>query len=167
MGGDLALRPQEAREGALFMKAASLTQYGFPDTRMSEHSYELVQAIEEKILEVKPDLILTHSANDQHQDHQAVHIATLRGARRHSSILCYESPSVTRDFNPSFFVDISDYVSAKAYAVSTHRDQAGKPYMDSDKLRGISSFRGSQAKVEHAEGFEIIRLLDGWTGSTR
>lgn len=69
MGGDLALRPQEAREGALFMKAASLTQYGFPDTRMSEHSYELVQAIEEKILEVKPDLILTHSANDQHQDH--------------------------------------------------------------------------------------------------
>ncbi|MDO5670136.1 MAG: PIG-L deacetylase family protein [Corynebacterium sp.] len=159
-GGDSELRPEEARRGALFMNVASLTQHTFTDTRLAEESVELVAAIEERIEALRPDLILTHSPNDQHQDHQAVHEATLRAARRHPSILCYESPSATRAFNPSFFVDISDYLDAKVFAVATHRDQTGKPYMQGHKLKGMAVFRGSQAKVDHAEGFEVVRLLD-------
>lgn len=159
-GGDNALRPDEARRGAVFMNAASITQHTFTDTDLASHGMDLVHAIETQVTSRNPDLILTHSRHDQHQDHQAVHEATLRAARRHPSILCYESPSVTRDFDPSFFVDIRDYLDAKVFAVNTHRDQAGKPYMKGDKLRGIASFRGSQAKVDHAEGFEVVRLLD-------
>lgn len=162
-GGDHKVRLTEAQRGARFMQAASLSQHHFTDTRMADEAYEMVQVIEERIAALAPDLIITHSANDQHQDHQAAHIATLRAARQHSSILCYESPSATRHFSPSFFVDIGDYVDTKVYAVSTHRNQMGKPYMKGTKLRGMSLFRGSQAKVEHAEGFEVVRMLDSWS----
>ena len=48
------------------------------------------------MLWLEPDVILTHSRHDQHQDHHAVHLATLRGGRRAPTILCFESPSVVR-----------------------------------------------------------------------
>lgn len=161
-GGDEEIRLLEVQKGARFLDAASITQYRFPDTRLADHAYELVQAIEKRINDLHPDLIITHSSNDQHQDHQAAHIATLRAARQHPSIICFESPSATRNFLPSFFVDISDYVATKEYAVATHRNQVNKPYMQAEKLRGMALFRGSQAKVRHAEGFEVVRMLDTW-----
>ncbi|MBX8996896.1 PIG-L family deacetylase [Corynebacterium testudinoris] len=160
VGGDASVRPDEARAGANFLELESITVHAFPDTRLAEHDGDLVRAIEERIREIKPDVILTHSRNDHHQDHHAVHLATLRAGRRHPTILCFESPSTTRNFNPNYFVNISEYLGAKVHAVSRHIDQAGKPYMKPDKLRGIASFRGSQAKIDVAEGFEIVRALD-------
>ena len=125
----------------------------------------MVQAIESVLLRYNPDIILTHSGNDQHQDHNAVHLATLRAARRHPSILCYESPSATRGFDPSVFVEINDYVDVKVQAVEMHRDQSGKPYMTPERVRGMAAFRGSQVKRKYAEGYEPVRMLD-WTIGT-
>ena len=102
----------------------------------------------------KPDIILTHSRNDQHQDHHAVHLATLRAARRCSTILCFESPSVTNDFSARFFVDIGDYMDTKIAAVREHANQSGK-----------ALHRGEQAKVGYAEGYEVVRALSSQLGS--
>ncbi|MFD1212190.1 PIG-L deacetylase family protein [Arthrobacter sp. GCM10027362] len=159
VGGDVGERSKEAHRGAAFMGLTSIRHFDFTDTRLAEHGQEMVNAIEEAIRRFNPDIILTHSKHDQHQDHQAVHDATLRAARQHHSILCYESPSATRDFNPSVFIDIEDYVEAKVRAVQVHRDQAGKPYMTPARVRGVAAFRGSQAKRAAAEGYEPVRLL--------
>lgn len=159
-GGDASVRPIEARNGAIFMGISQIDVHDFTDTELSKHEVDLVQTIERKINSFEPNVILTHSCNDQHQDHLAVHVATLRAARRHPSVLCYESPSTTRDFNPSFFVDLSDYVNVKVHAVEQHKDQLNKPYMRSDQIRGIAAFRGSQAKMQFAEAFEVVRLVD-------
>ncbi len=160
VGGNAAIRPNEARNGARFMGISKIDVHKFTDTELAKHEVELVQTIENKINEFQPDVIFTHSKNDQHQDHQAVHYATLRAARRHPSVLCYESPSSTREFDPSFFVDLSEYVNVKVHAVEQHKDQLNKPYMGPDHVRGIAAFRGSQAKMRFAEGFEIVRLVD-------
>jgi LmbE family N-acetylglucosaminyl deacetylase len=159
IGGNVADRSKEARRGAAFMGLTNIRHFEFTDTRLAEHGQEMVNVIEEAIRRFNPDIILTHSKHDQHQDHQAVHEATLRAARQHPSILCYESPSATRDFNPSVFIDIEDYVEARVRAVQVHRDQAGKPYMTSARVRGVAAFRGSQAKRAAAEGYEPVRLL--------
>ena len=94
-------RPAEAERAAAFMGAASIQVWDFPDTRLAESAPEMVRAIEQALHQFNPDIILTHSAHDQHQDHQAVHLATLRAARQRHSILCFESPSSTRQFDPN------------------------------------------------------------------
>lgn len=132
----------------------------FADTRLAEQELEMTLQIEAAIERFAPDIVLTHSPNDQHQDHVATHRATMRAARRHHSILCYESPSATQDFRPAVFVDIEDYLEVKVAAVALHADQRRKPYLTPERVRGIASFRGGQAKTRHAEGYEPMRMLD-------
>ncbi|PLC13209.1 hypothetical protein AUQ48_14550 [Kocuria flava] len=163
-GGSRDARPGEAKNGASFIGLTELQVHNFPDTRLDTMGNEIVETIEAAIRDFKPDVIFTHSAHDQHQDHYAVHKATLRAARAHHSILCFESPSVTRDFDPSVFVDIDGYVDVKVEAVLSHRDQAGKPYMTPERVRGMASFRGAQAKNYSAEAFEPVRLLGSAIG---
>lgn len=158
VGGDAKQRPGEAYRGASFIRLSECTVLGLPDTRLGLHENGMVVAIEDKIRSLNPDVIFTHSGNDQHQDHSAVHWSTMRAGRRHQAILCYESPSVTRDFDPQVFVDIDAYVDAKAAAVGIHHDQSDKPYMNPESLAGIAAFRGSQAKMTRAEGFEAVRV---------
>jgi LmbE family N-acetylglucosaminyl deacetylase len=164
IGGDKNLRPIEAERGASFIGLSRLTVLDFPDTALETVSNEMVQAMEVAIKEFEPDVIFTHSVHDQHQDHYAVHQATLRAARAHHSILCFESPSVTRSFDPSVFVDVSRYVDVKVEAVLTHRNQAGKPYMTPQRVRSMAAFRGAQAKNANAEAFEPVRLLGSAIG---
>lgn len=158
-GGDGRVRPREAQRGAQFLGCSSVFVYNFADTRLHDQAHEILSVIEERVQAFNPDIIFTHSANDQHQDHQAVYEATLRAARNHSTILCYESPSVTSAFSPTIFVDIGDYVEVKIASVRQHGDQLRKPYMSAERLRGIASFRGGQAKTRYAEGFEAVRSL--------
>jgi LmbE family N-acetylglucosaminyl deacetylase len=158
-GGDRSARPQEALKGGRFLGVTDMEVLDFTDTRLAEHETDMVEAIERLVRRCNPDIIFTHSANDQHQDHGAVHLATLRAAREHPAILCYESPSATRAFQPSVFVDIEGYVEVKAAGVGLHRDQRDKPYMTPERVRGLAVYRGGQARTSHAEGYEAIRLL--------
>lgn len=163
-GGDRNMRPCEAERGAAFLGLTELRTHNFPDTALETASTSMVAAIETMMMDFGPDIILTHSAHDQHQDHYAVHLATLRAARTHHSILCYESPSVTREFEPSVFVDIDGYVDVKVEAVLCHRDQSGKPYMSARRVRSMAAFRGAQAKNNNSEAFESVRLLGSAIG---
>ncbi|WP_082694609.1 PIG-L deacetylase family protein [[Arthrobacter] sp. ATCC 21022] len=163
-GGDSTVRTVEASSGSEFMGAAEVQVHDFKDTKLSQQGQEMVQTIEAFIKDFNPDVVMTHSGHDYHQDHLAVHQATMRAARQHSSILCFESPSATRQFNSSVFVDIAGYVDVKIHAVSMHRDQKGKPYMSPERIRSLAAFRGSQAKQNYAEGFEPVRLLGSAVG---
>ena len=143
---------------ALATQLVLLISLGLPDTRLAEHENTLTGAIEEKIRTLNPDIIFTHSAHDQHQDHTAVHRATMRAGRRHPAILCYESPSATANFSPQVFVDITDYTGVKSAGVAIHADQMNKTYMAGDVLTAKANFRGEQAKMEAAEAFEAMRI---------
>ncbi|MDQ7904445.1 PIG-L deacetylase family protein [Phytohabitans sp. ZYX-F-186] len=157
-GGDPATRAREATAGGLFLGVTGVEVLDLPDTRLAAHENEMAAAIEEAIRRYRPDIVFTHSANDQHQDHRAVHAATLRAGRGHPALLCYESPSATADFRPSVFVDIAEHLEAKVGAVAAHRGQRAKPYAREARVRGLAAFRGNQARLRRAEGFEPVRL---------
>jgi len=156
-GGDSSVRPGEARKGATFLGLDSVRLCDFPDTRLSEQAVPMIAAIEEQIALCKPDMIFTHSNHDLHQDHRAVHEATLRAARNHDTIFCYESPSATPDFAPTFFGDVTDYIDVKIESIREHWDQRGKPYVQPERVKGVAVFRGGQAKLRCAEAFEVVR----------
>lgn len=163
-GGHSHEREREAQAGAARLDLQGVSVHAFTDTMMATEIEEMVRVIELAVDLFSPDVIITHSQNDQHQDHHAVHLATLRAGRRCPTILCFESPSVTKEFTPQYFVDIADYVSVKVAAVKAHAGQAKKPYMTPERLRGAAVFRGAQAKIEHAEGFEVVRALSSAIG---
>lgn len=164
-GGDGKARSEEALRGASYIGLIGLRHYRFADANLAAHGQEMIQVIEGALARFDPDIILTHSQHDSHQDHQAVHAATLRAARRHHSILCFESPSATREFDPSVFVDIEDYMEAKVQAVRMHADQKEKPYMAPERLRAVALFRGAQARRRVAEAYEPVRMLSSELGS--
>lgn len=158
-GGNAGVRPDEARRGGKFLGLDDVRVLDLPDTRLHEHTLDVLAAIEETIQAFKPSMVLTHSFHDLHQDHCTVHEATLRAARNLNMILCYESPSVTQDFKPTLFVDIGDYVDVKVASIKEHADQRQKPYVHEERVRGVAIFRGGQAKLQYAEGFEVIRAV--------
>lgn len=160
-GGNRAQRPSEAQAGGALLGLAEVEVLDLPDTALADSSQEMVEQIEARLRDLTPELLLTHSVHDLHQDHHAVHLATLRAGRRHPSILCFESPSTTRDFDPSVFVDISHYIDIKVEGIRRHRDQRGKPYMGARTVRGAAAFRGGQSRTGFAEAFEPVRLLAG------
>ena len=147
-GGDPKVRINEAKEGAAFLGIRDCTVYDFEDTNLEGDMTGMIKAIENKIRSSNPDIIFTHSANDQHQGHHAVHLATLRAGRRHPAILCFESPSATSEFSPQVFVDIDDHVEVKNSAIKIHDNQKTydnqkkKPYMTAERVSGRAHFRG-------------------------
>ena len=158
-GGNAGVRPDEAWRGGKYLGLDDVRVINLPDTRLHEHKLAVLAAIEETIQAFKPSMVLTHSFHDLHQDHCTVHEATLRAARNLNMILCYESPSVTQDFKPTLFVDIGEYVDVKVESIKDHADQRLKPYVHEERVRGVAIFRGGQAKLQYAEGFEVIRAV--------
>jgi LmbE family N-acetylglucosaminyl deacetylase len=158
-GGNAERRVQEVQKGAAFLGMEKVTLLDFPDTRLREMDDAVRNAIENEIRSFQPDIVLTHSIHDQHQDHLIVHAATMRAGRRVKTILCYESPSVTPDFKPGLYVEIGNYVDVKIESIREHCDQQAKAYVDAEHVRAQARFRGGQAKTNYAEGFEIGRAL--------
>jgi LmbE family N-acetylglucosaminyl deacetylase len=158
MGGDAKSRHREAIRGANFLGLDQLRVLDFPDTRLDEFALKIAKEIESVIQELQPDVVFTHSSHDLHQDHQSVHDATLRASRNLNTVLCYESPSTTQAFQPNFFIDIQNYADIKVESIREHRGQKKRSYTQSDRVDGTALFRGSQAKLKRAEGFEAIRM---------
>jgi LmbE family N-acetylglucosaminyl deacetylase len=159
-GGDADNRQNEARSGAEFLGVDNIEVLDCTDTRLMTDAVDVTNAIEAMIEKSNPNIIFTHSNHDIHQDHQLVFESTLRAARNtRTTILCYESPSVTQDFRPTYFVDVGKYVDIKIQAIREHRDQRKKTYMKPELIRSKLSFRGGQAKVDYAEGFEVVRMI--------
>lgn len=163
-GGNAEHRPLEALRAAEFMGLNDIQVYNFCDTLLAQQAVEIVGVLEAALAEFHPDIILTHSVHDIHQDHQTVHAAVCRAGRNSTTILSYESPSVTQEFTPAFFVDIESYLDVKIESVREHWDQRSKPYMQPERVRGTAVFRGGQAKVRYAEGFEVVRALSSYLG---
>src|SRR5437660_3506892 len=88
------IRHDEARRGAerlLRHSTKSLILTSAPDSHFPEHRREIKETFEKRLKDVNPDLILTHSREDRHQDHRVVNELTWNTFRAHQ-IWEYEIP---------------------------------------------------------------------------
>ncbi|HET7200073.1 MAG TPA: tetratricopeptide repeat protein [Burkholderiales bacterium] len=159
-GGEPSERIEEARRSARVIALTEITVLDFPDTRLHTRKEEIRGAIEEKISQLRPDIVFTHTALDVHTDHKTTFDATREAARGACTILCYENPNTPPEFNPDYYVDIGDYLEDKIAALSLHKSQTGKDYNNAAVVRASASFRGNQAHVRFAEAFESVRVLE-------
>jgi LmbE family N-acetylglucosaminyl deacetylase len=159
----IAERTREAQKGATILgaKLAILN----PDKKCRVEDipmHQLVAQMDTLVNDVRPDLVITHSAHDLHWDHGLVHRATVSSLRRWPcNLLAYVSSYemnaqvTTRTFGQCF-ADISDTIERKVEAIAAHESQLSK--MDLESTRDLARAMGRLAGVQYAEAYEVLRL---------
>ena len=158
--GVAKVRTKESTD-ALRILGVNEVHFGqFPDTELPS-SHEAINFLEQFCLRNNPDLVLTHTVNDTHQDHRQVGWLSISAFRNVPKILAYETPRVrSAMYAPTYFVDISCCVDKKWEALQCHASQKAKRYLAYESMINLASFRGSQAGVPVAEAFEVVKYLE-------
>ncbi|WP_367343967.1 PIG-L deacetylase family protein [Methanomethylovorans sp.] len=160
MGGNPEKRIEEAKKAANIMGTISIDFLNLKDTFVSHDGYT-VHLLDKVIKKTKPHIIYVHSLNDLHQDHRNLAHSTLSASRKmKNNILCYEAPSTTLEFNPTVFSNITNTFELKIQCLKQFESQEKKDYLEREALVNLSKFRGKIVGVEHAEAFEVIRIID-------
>jgi len=154
------LRMKESREAMRVLGVDEIHFEDFPDTEVP-FSHEALYCLEGYAEKFQPQVILTHSINDTHQDHRQVAWLSMSAFRNIPKILSYETPRVMpAAFSPTFFVNISGCAQVKWEALKCHVSQSEKRYLAYESMINLCSFRGSQAGVKEAEAFEVVRYVE-------
>jgi LmbE family N-acetylglucosaminyl deacetylase len=109
---------------------------------------------------MKPDLVLTHQANDAHQDHRLISELTWN-AFRDSLILEYEIPKWDGDLGqPNTYVGIEeDVLARKIRLLETHfGSQRSKDWFDAETFRALARLRGVECRTRYAEAFYVRKM---------
>lgn len=82
------------------------------------------------LLELKVDCLLVHDPRDTHQEHRFIYDVAKSALRRlDCTVIRYKSVSSDIRFTANLYVDITSSFSEKINAISMHRSQAHKTYM--------------------------------------
>ncbi|MDQ0323518.1 LmbE family N-acetylglucosaminyl deacetylase [Pararhizobium capsulatum DSM 1112] len=165
-GGDTDIRATEAHNAAA-MVGAQLKLEDLRDTDIDAGA-ETISIIEAAIHELQATHVYTHSNEDTHQDHRAVHAASLVAARGVPNVYCYQSPSSTMDFKPHRFVDITHYIDRKIDLIGAHKSQVeSMESIQPDMILSTARYWGRYAGHVLAEPLQIVRERDSNSGSSR
>ena len=112
--------------------------------------------IKENILKIMPDLIITHSENDYHADHKSLSLIA-KGVVSHYIPILYCDTLMGLNFNPNYYVDITDHYELKKEAILKHKTQDPQRFVDLFEL--MNSYRAAQCnapKGNYAEAYIFV-----------
>ncbi len=159
-GGDADLRQHESLASAELL-GARLFLKDLADTEI-DGGGPTVRLIEEVVREVHPTVVYTHTGHDRHQDHRAVHEATIVATRGITTVACYQSPSSTIDFHPNRFVAIDRFIDAKLELLDCFATQTGtRAYLDHDFVTTTAKYWSRFGEGAYVEPLEILRDARG------
>jgi LmbE family N-acetylglucosaminyl deacetylase len=159
LGGDADHRKAETEAAARVIGVNETIFLGWKDA-MCQHEHDLIQEIEHQISEISPELVITHSPNDTHQDHVNTARCVLSAARRYPAVLLGETSSTFPPLKGFVSFDISKTMETKIAALLCHASQlesAGGP-LRPDEINAVAVYRGTQVGVRYAEAFEVWKL---------
>jgi len=134
---------------------------------------EINKIIENEIHDFKPQILFTHSEEDNNNDHQIIYRSTMMATRPGiykylTRVISYEIPSstewsFTKTFQPNLFEVLNKkHIELKWKALKCYKSEVFPfPHPRSyEGLISLSKFRGMQAGVEFSEAYKIIRGVD-------
>jgi LmbE family N-acetylglucosaminyl deacetylase len=159
-GGDVNVRTAEAQRAAALL-GAKLAFGNLRDAHITE-GVETIEIIQAAIRELRPTHVYTHCLEDTHQDHRAVHAASLVAARDVPNVYCYQSPSSTVEFRPNRFVDITDCMKAKLQTIDAYKSQVDRmASLQDDVIVATARYWGRYAGHLLTEPMSVVRQRDG------
>ena len=135
-------RANEAISG--LAKLSSPILLNLPDGELGDE-LEHKKIIKENILKIMPDLIITHSENDYHADHKSLSIIT-QGVASHYIPILYCDTLMGLNFNPNYYVDITDHYELKKEAILKHKTQDPQRFVSLFEL--MNSYRAAQCNAQ-------------------
>jgi LmbE family N-acetylglucosaminyl deacetylase len=159
-------RGEEARASAqAFLAgagAARIEVHGYRDGFLPYAGGEVKEVFEELKARTDPQLVLTHTRHDLHQDHRLACELTWNTFRNHL-ILEYEIPKVDGDLGvPNLFVPLAAAVAEQKVALLERHfpSQSGKHWFDRELFLGLMRVRGMEAIAPErfAEAFVSRKL---------
>ena len=162
-----AAREREARQSAaLFLRGAvrqCVAIHGFRDGFFPYDGGDIKNTFEELKGEVDPDLILTHSRDDRHQDHRLLSDLTWNTFRNHF-ILEYEIPKFDGDLGaPNCFVPLrrSACMRKVKYLKTVFGTQRDKHWFSEETFMALMRLRGMECRAAggYAEAFYARKLV--------
>jgi LmbE family N-acetylglucosaminyl deacetylase len=160
-------REAEARRGAeAFLAGVGRSEVvvaGFRDGFLPYLGVAVKEFFEERRDSFAPDLILTHSRDDLHQDHRLVGELTWN-TYRHHLILEYEIPKYDGDHaSPNLYVELPEATCDRKIEtiLSVFRSQASRPWFDADAFRAVLRLRGMECRspTRFAEAFTCRKVV--------
>ena len=153
-GGTALIRRRESQKAADLI-GATLIAPGLADSQIGS-GVETIRLIESAVLASQPDIIYTHSVADTHQDHRSIHFATVVAGRGVAGLYCYGAPSLTNDFRPVRFNDISGNLQVKLALLRCFESQQTRLYFDPELVIAKAMYWGSIGRWRYAEPLEVI-----------
>lgn len=135
--------------------------YGFKVRYFPQHRQQILEELIKLKKKLKPDLVLTPSSSDIHQDHMTIYQESLR-AFKHVTILGYEEPWNNIIFINQALVQLERrHLYKKIKALRNYKTQQKRSYFNKDFVEALAKTRGTQIETQYAEGFEVIRWIIG------
>jgi N-acetylglucosamine malate deacetylase 1 len=113
---------------------------------------------------IKPDVVITTSSNDIHQDHRTVNACSQKAFSR-TTRLSYEVINATNGFCPNIIFEITEEaLDAKVRAIKEYKTQhdaniTSGDYFSEEIIKSLAVTRGARAGVKFAEAFECGSIL--------
>lgn len=161
-----AERADEARASAAEVLDGAHEQHievhGFRDGYLPHTAALVKDAFEALKARVDPQIVLTHTGDDLHQDHRLVSELTWNTFRDHL-ILEYEIPKWDGDLGrPNVYVPLERaHVETKLELLARHfGSQRGKDWYDAEVFRSLMRLRGMECRSRsgYAEAFRGRKL---------
>ncbi|HOW53953.1 MAG TPA: PIG-L family deacetylase [Syntrophorhabdaceae bacterium] len=137
---------------------------GIPGQLFPEYRQNVLEAMYDVDSKIRPDIVITPSMNDVHQDHRTVCRSAQKAFNRRTR-LAYEVINSSDGFVPTLFFEISkDALDAKAEAILCYRSQADPAvtsahYFDRGAIESLARLRGVRMGVQYAESYEVMNLV--------
>ena len=108
---------------------------------------------------IKPDLVLCHSRQDTHQDHETITKEAIRAFKK-TSILGYELPWNHFNFSADLYINLTKKeCEIKCEALRSYKSRMYRPYLSKKRQLEILGMRGLQIEKDYAESYEVIRMI--------
>jgi LmbE family N-acetylglucosaminyl deacetylase len=166
-----AIEIEKVREG-LGIAPQYLYRLDFPTAQLDQQPMDtLVSRVSEVFRDFEPEEVLLPHPGDAHSDHRVTFDAVSACTKwfrypRVRRVLTYETLSETdagldpaRVFQPTVFVDVSDYLERKIEMMRVYESEMGEfPFARSERaLRALAETRGTQGGFVAAEAFVLLK----------
>lgn len=172
---DVEALDSAAKESAKILGFRDIWFSRFPDNRFdSVDLLQIIKEVEKHVEKTKPEIVYTHHGGDLNIDHKLTFDAVLTACRPIKGcsvrkILTFETLSSTewgnqaeKPFLPNTYLDITGTIEKKVEAIKCYSSELRDyPHPRSEEaIRALARKRGSEAGLESAEAFCLVREVD-------